>query len=86
MTTNEHIETSTLALLDQVIAGSVDYLDGLISAYRQTLGEARSRGTGDVWTVVACAATLRQEVPVEVLAGTLAVALMRLADGQASHG
>lgn len=79
MTTNEHVDPAALALLDQALAGSLEYLDGLINAYRDALMEGRTEGVTDVMTVVACAATLRQELPAEILAGTLAVAVMRLA-------
>lgn len=79
MSTNERMDPAALALLDQAMAGSLDYLDGLVGAYRQALMEGRTGGVADVMTVVACAATLRQELPAEILAGTLAVAVMRLA-------
>lgn len=78
MSTSDQLDPATIALLDQVLAGSVEYLDGLCRAYRDTLGEAQSLGQADAMTILACARTLRMELPVEVLAGTLAVAIMQL--------
>lgn len=86
MSTSEQLEPATLALLDQVLAGAVEYLDGLVSAYQETLMQARIEGASDVMTVVACAATLRTELPTEILAGTLAVAVMRLAEQECRCG
>jgi len=86
MSTNEQMDPATVAQLDQVLAGSLEYLDGLVKAYQETLMQARIEGINDVMTVVACAASLKMELPVEILAGTLAVAVMRLADQECRCG
>jgi hypothetical protein len=83
---NDSLDPATLALLDQVLAGSVEYLDGLVKAYQDTLMVGREEGSPDVMTVVACAATLKTELPPEILAGTLAVAVMRLAGEECRCG
>ena len=77
------IDPAMVAEADQTIAGSQDYLSTLVRAYVETREEAVADGTGheEMVTVLACAKALYAEIPADILAGTLAVAIMRLANG-----
>lgn len=78
------IDPALIAEADQTIAGSNEYLSSLIKAYVETREDAVAEGKSheEMLTVLACAKALYIEIPAEFLAGTLAVAIMRLANGE----
>lgn len=71
-----------LANFDQTVASSLEYLNKLVSAYIETRDSDAAAGGPQVLTVVVCAKVLLTECPAETLAGTLATALMVIANLQ----